>query len=144
MSSSLAICTVTHNAAADLPGYLAAVGRLDYRPAELMIVDCASEDGSVDVARAHLPDSIPSRIVALDHNAGFAGGINRAIEETAGDFILSLNADTVPEPDFANALVERFGEPGGPRLGAVTPRLIRPRTEGRVHLDAAGMRLVPT
>jgi len=144
MSSPLAICTVTHNAAADLPDYLEFVGRLTYRPIELVIVDCASTDGSADVARAHLPESMPSQVIALEENLGFAAGMNRAIAATSAVFVLSLNADTRPRPDFAAALVRRLESGSRTPVGAVTGRLTRPEEDGESLVDAAGMRLRPT
>src|SRR6185369_12743931 len=47
---SVAVCIVTHDSAADLPGCLAAIGELRHRPLELVVVDCASADGSLDAA----------------------------------------------------------------------------------------------
>jgi GT2 family glycosyltransferase len=134
-----AVAIVTHDSAPDLPACLAAVGRLEPPPAELVIVDCASGDGSVAVARAHLPPDIPARLVPLDVNAGFAGGMNRACAETASPWVLTLNADALPAPDFLDRLVSCGEDPAAGRVGAVTGRLVRPGQPPR--LDACGMRL---
>ncbi|HEX3529829.1 MAG TPA: glycosyltransferase [Thermoanaerobaculia bacterium] len=137
-----AVCIVTHNAAPDLPGCLEAVARLTHRPLSVVIVDCASSDGSLEAARtsaAHLPADISAQIVDLGENLGFAGGMNAAIGLTDAPLVLSLNADARPAPDFLTRLLART-EPPELRVAAVTGRLVR--LDGR--LDACGMRLTPT
>ena len=64
--AAVAVCTVTHDSADDLPDYLAAVGALQPPPAEMVIVDCASRDRSAEVARAHAPAGIPMTVRALE------------------------------------------------------------------------------
>jgi N-acetylglucosaminyl-diphospho-decaprenol L-rhamnosyltransferase len=141
---SIAVCIVTHNSAADLPGCLGAVGELRHRPLELIVVDCASGDGSLAVARAQAPAGIPLNAVGLAENRGFAGGMNEAISRTAADWILSLNADARPEPEYVDRLLACAGSRPSFRIGAVTGRLVRPAdTTGERRLDACGMRLTP-
>ena len=134
---SVAICVVTHEAAPDLPACFRAVSRQSYRPLELVVVDCASVDDSARIARDLPTPGIDKRVVASDENLGFSGGMNRALRETRADWILSLNADTVPAPDFVERLVLR-GE-ADPRTGAVTGRLLRPQQGGERRIDAGGM-----
>ncbi len=135
---------VTHDSARDLPACLEAVRTLSYRPLELVVVDCASSDRSVDIAHQALLQDGTQRIISLDENLGFAGGMNKMLEAARGRFVLSLNPDTLPERDFVDRLVAR-ALPTEKRLGAVTGRLTRiePRGESRV-LDACGMILTPT
>ncbi len=140
-----AVCTVTHDDAADLPEFLAAVGRLEPGPAEVMVVDCASADGSAEAARRHLPAGRRGRVVALSENLGFAGGANRAVAETSAPFVLSLNADTRPSPGFAGDLIRALTDEGRYRVGAATGRLLRFVEPGEPdRLDACGMRLTRT
>lgn len=136
-AAPVAVAIVTHDSAADLAAGLAAVGRLDPAPRELVVVDCASRDESVETARRHLPDGLPARVEALAENRGFAGGTNRAIALSSSPWILTLNADASPRPDFLARLLE-LGD-AVDRAGAVTGRLIRPGEP--VRLDACGMRL---
>lgn len=141
--TAVAVCIVTHNAAPDMPGCLESVARLTHRPLEVVVVDCASSDGSLEAARASagvLPADIPFQAVDLGENLGFAGGMNAAIRLTEAPFILSLNADARPEPDFLTRLLARSEAHPELRVAAVTGRLVRP--DGR--LDACGMRLTRT
>ncbi len=59
---------------------------------ETIVLDNASEDGTVGMVRSEFPDV---RLIALDENVGFASGVNRAAATATGDFILLLNPDTV-------------------------------------------------
>lgn len=138
---SVAVCIVTHDSAADLPGCLEALAALEHRTLEIVVVDCASRDSSAEVIRAHAPQRIPFQVVELEENLGFAGGMNAALARTRAPFVLTLNADARPAPDFVTRLLERAAQPGL-RVGAVAGRLVRPSGEGEPRLlDACGMRL---
>ncbi len=131
-----AVCIVTYNSAADLPGCLDSVARLEPPAAEIVVVDCGSSDGSPEAARR------PGvQVVELGENRGFAGGMNEAFARCRSPFVLTLNADARPAPDFVARLMARMTRSGttepGMSVGAVTGRLVRPSGE----LDACGMRL---
>ncbi|MCP4659999.1 MAG: glycosyltransferase family 2 protein [bacterium] len=144
MSSAVAICIVTYNSAADLPGCFAAIAAQDHRPLEVVIVDCASSDESVAVAgRAEMP-GVPHRLIALAENRGFAGGMNEAFRHTAAPYLLTLNADVRPRPSYVRRLLEGFRVSPGMPIAAVTGRLVRPVDGGERRLDACGMFLTRT
>lgn len=140
----VAVCIVTYGAAEELPGCLDSLRRLEPPVDEVVVVDCASSDGSAALAR-RLGADLPLEVVALDQNLGFAGGMNAAIERCTAPFVLSLNADARPAPDFVFRLIERMEAHPGLAVAAVTGRLLRPaRGDEPRLLDACGMRLVPT
>ena len=73
------------------------------KPKEIILVDNASSDGSLCIARRY-----PSvRVLAQVENLGFARGNNVAIEAAAGDaeWIALLNPDAFPEPHWLEALL---------------------------------------
>jgi len=157
-AAPVAVLVVTHDDAGDVPGCLAAVAALVPAPAELVVVDCASADGSAEAARRHWPPGLPGEVVALADNRGFAGGMNLALDKSTAAWALTLNADARPAPDYAARLLARAAmhdAPGGTdggvraihealRVGAVTGRLLRPVDDhSRRSLDACGMRLTP-
>ena len=144
MQPRVAVCIVTHNSEADLPGCLESVRGLDYDPLEVVIVDCASGDQSPQLAGEFSSERIASRTVALRENRGFAGGMNAAIEQTDAPFILSLNPDARPRPDFLSRLVGTFTRLREHRIGALTGRLLRPGDGPEKTIDAAGMHLTLT
>ena len=71
--------------------------------AELIVVDNASSDGSRELVRERFPDV---RLLTLDRNAGFAGGVSAGLRAAGGDWILTLNDDATVEPGAVRALLE--------------------------------------
>jgi GT2 family glycosyltransferase len=149
---AVAVCIVTYGSASDLPACLAAVVAQDYRPLELVVVDCASDDESVDVARGFDMQGIAKRVIPLHENRGFAGGMNEAFAHTKAPYVLTLNADAVLASGYVSCLLDRLRTSAPYRLGALTGRLVRPvegtakgAAKGATHLlDACGMFLAPT
>lgn len=144
MSEAVAIAIVTHNSAPDLPGCFTSIAALDHRPLEVVVIDCASHDASLETARTHAPAGLPFQAVGLSENLGFAGGMNVALAHTRAPWVLSLNADARPAPDYLTRLLARAGSHPDLRVGAVTGRLIRLKGDGPRRLDACGMRLTST
>ena len=141
----VAVCIVSHNSADDLTGCLEAVARQTHHPLEIVLVDCASTDRSLEVARQFRPAGIACKVIDLGENLGFSGGTNRAILESNAPYILTLNPDAHPTPEFVSRLVDRAIAPSMYRVGAVTGRLVRfGSTSDPPVLDACGMRLTPT
>ena len=143
-AADVAIAIVTHNDATDLVDCLDAVARLDPAPCELVIVDCASHDGSRQVARESWPEGLDGETVSLEENRGFAGGMNEAIGRSRAAWVLTLNADARPATDYLGCLLGLATAASPRKVGAVTGRLTRPPVDGTTQVDAAGMRLVPT
>ncbi|HVS03101.1 MAG TPA: glycosyltransferase family 2 protein [Thermoanaerobaculia bacterium] len=140
MSEPYAVLVVTHQAVPDLPACFAAIAALRPAPAELVVVDCASQDGSAEAARRAWPEGISGEVVPLSDNRGFAGGMNVAIARSRAAWVLLLNADARPDADYVARLLARAGSHPRLRVGGVTGRLLRPGGPPR-RLDACGMRL---
>ena len=90
--------------------------------AEIIVVDNASTDGSVDAARAHAPWAT---LLPLEDNAAIAG-FNRGVEAATGDLVLILDDDARPDPDALAAAVELLSARAD--LGAVTLVPVHPKT----------------
>ena len=141
----VAVCIVSHESEADIASCLEAVGRQSLAAAEVVVVDCASSDRSVEEATRAMPRGEQNRVVALDKNLGFAGGANRAIAETRSPAIVLLNPDAIPDPDYLRHLARWIDNDDDLKIGAVTGRLRRTRKHnGADRLDACGMYLSPT
>jgi GT2 family glycosyltransferase len=79
---------------------------------QLVVVDNGSTDGSVAWVRQWYPSA---EIIALDRNQGFAAACNAGIRATSSELVVTLNNDTVPEPDWLALLldgVEQYPEAG--------------------------------
>ncbi len=101
-----AIYIPNFNGAARLGGVLRGLGE-QTRPVEVVLADNGSSDDSVELARRELPGV---KVVELGENLGFGRAINRAVAEVPGDPVILLNNDAVPEPHFAEALLDGLGE----------------------------------
>lgn len=60
--------------------------------AEIIVVDNASDDGSVEMIRSEFADV---RLIVNDRNRGFAAANNQGIVASSGRYILLLNSDTI-------------------------------------------------
>ncbi len=146
MKPRVDICIVTHQSAKDLPSWFEAVENLDYRPIGVTLVDCASSDEGVASARRLCSQAtLPTTLIPLDRNLGFAGGMNEALRQSSGPLVLLLNPDARPEPSYLSNLIKPLEDLEGQRIGGVTGRLVRQATATEdPRLDACGMRLCPT
>jgi GT2 family glycosyltransferase len=89
------------------------------RPAdEVIVVDNNSTDDSVDYLRTRHPRI---RIVQLGHNQGFAGGNIAGYEVSSGAYIVLLNNDTKPLPNWLERLTKCADE--FPDVGIVASHL---------------------
>jgi len=70
---------------------------------EILVVDNASTDESPSVLPAAFPEIRYSR---MEHNLGFARGVNYAAREAKGDFLLLLNSDARLASDALSLAVE--------------------------------------
>ncbi len=88
---------------------------------EIIVVDNASADGSADMIRERFP---LVRLLALERNAGFAGGNNLAINISRGHYLLFLNPDTVVVPGAIETLLNFMDKT--PATGAAGSMLLNP------------------
>ncbi len=72
---------------------------------EIIVVDNASEDGSVQFLKTTHPQV---RVLELEKNYGFGGGSNRGFAAAKNDIVVLLNSDMRVAPDFLAPLLEGF------------------------------------
>jgi GT2 family glycosyltransferase/glycosyltransferase involved in cell wall biosynthesis len=114
----LSIVVVSYNTRELLRQCLASLRR--HAPtAQVIVVDNASQDGSVEMVRADFPSA---EVVALTKNWGFAAANNAGLRLAVGDPVVLLNSDTVVEDDTLDRCAAWMEE--HPRVGALSPRLI--------------------
>ena len=93
----VSVIIVNWNKRALLAETLSALRAQTFRDFETIVVDNGSTDGSADFVAAEFPDA---RLVRVDENTGFAKGNNLGIRVARGEFIVLLNNDAVPHPDW--------------------------------------------
>lgn len=96
----------------------------------MIVVDNGSADNTVEVVRERYPTA---HLVELDRNYGFAGGVNRGVEQGNGQFVVLVNNDVECDPNFLEQLVAPFDDG---RVGSVAGLLLRP---GRKTIDSFGL-----
>lgn len=104
----------------NLPPLLAALGHID-TPSEVIVVDDASSDDSLQVLEKQFPNVI---VMRNEHNIGFAETINRGIFAASKDIILALNNDVTVELDIFAKVLPRFTDR---QIFAITPNIFDPR-----------------
>jgi GT2 family glycosyltransferase len=99
----VSVTIVTYNSGRFIKRCLESVLEQKYDRKEIVVIDNASTDGTVDILE-QFEDSC--RIVYNSENAGFAAAQNQAISIAKGSWILTLNPDVLLRPNFIEALVE--------------------------------------
>ena len=77
------------------------------RPADVVVVDNGSGDGTAEMVRGAFPEV---ELVELGRNLGFGPALNRAIGERPADPLILLNNDAEAEPRFVEALLDAAAE----------------------------------
>jgi GT2 family glycosyltransferase len=100
---------------------LSSLRKLLYPALQIILVDNASTDGSIEAVTKSFPEVT---ILALKENLRFAGGNNHGIRhalERGADLILLLNNDTIVDPHCVTHLVNRIRSDN--RNGMVAPKI---------------------
>lgn len=98
---------------------LAALRCQSYRPFETLVVDNASQDGSLAFVREQYPEV---RLIQLERNRYYTGAANEGIRQAKGDALVLLNNDTEPEPDWLTELMRALRE--HPEAGMATSKIL--------------------
>ncbi len=111
----VSVLVPAHNEAAGIGRAVRSLAESDYKGQfEVIVVD----DGSTD-ATAQIVEGLGLDRVRLlrQANAGKAAALNRAIAASRHDIIVTVDGDTVFEPESLSLLVQRFREP---HVGAIS------------------------
>ena len=138
MALKLSVIIVNYNVKYYLDQCIRSVLRafvLMHTPAEIIVVDNHSADGSVDYLEQRYPQKLfpMVRFVRSAHNLGFARANNIAIRQSRGEYVLLLNPDTIVGEDALKASVdfmdvhEDAGAVGVRMLGAQGRRAMESR-----------------
>lgn len=138
----VSVIIVNWNGAEVLPECLESLLRLNHKEIEIIIVDNASTDNSIDIVEKTCGGR--AKIVRLDKNAGFAAGMNAGFENAAGEFFATLNNDMTVEPSWLNQPIEFLRDES---VGIVSCRQMnyydRAKIDGLYHRVTKDLTLMP-
>lgn len=127
-TDALAVVVVSHDSAQHLPSLLAAVQAQLASEDELVVVDNASTDGSVEAARA---SGERVTVIETGANSGFAAGCHMGARATRAPLLFFINPDSHPEPGCLQEL--RAAAAQHPAWGAWQAAVMLP--DGSINTD---------
>jgi GT2 family glycosyltransferase len=131
--NALAIIIVSHNTKSDLENCLQSLhAHPPHVSHEIVVVDNASRDGSVDAVRSRWPEV---HVIALNSNVGFASANNEGMRRTESELVLLLNSDTIVPEGAIDRLIAALRELSG--ASVVGPRIVD--ANGHVELSFGRM-----
>ena len=125
----VSIIIVNYNGKKFLSDCLISIFRQTYFPFEVIMVDNASHDDSIEYVRQNFPEV---KVFTQSANRGFAGGTNAGIGQAKGEFILTLNNDTIVTLDFIDELAKPMVS--DPLVGMCASKMIF--SDGRINSTA--------
>lgn len=123
----VSIITVNFNGREFLKNFFTSLKQLAYPNWELILVDNASTDDSVEFIKAKFPSTL--RLIENKENLGFARGNNQAVKVAEGKYLFFLNNDTKIDPEAVAVLVGEMEK--NPKLGIGGGRIMS--YDGRRH-----------
>jgi GT2 family glycosyltransferase len=115
----VSVTIVTFNSGRFIKRCLESVLAQRYAKTEIIVIDNASTDGTVDILEQFVDRC---RVVYNEENIGFAAAQNQAISISTGEWVLTLNPDVLLLGNFIQALADA-GQLD-PRIGTVCGKLL--------------------
>jgi len=100
----ISIIIITRNSASHLPHCLDCLRVQTFKNFEIVVVDNGSNDGSVDLLDSQYLN-LNLKTTQLEKNLGFAAANNIGARLARGEWLILLNADAFPEPNWLENLI---------------------------------------
>lgn len=97
---------------------MAALKRQRCKDFDILVVDNGSTDGSAEWLKEK---KIPA--IFLETNTGFSGAVNAGIQAVKTPYVILLNNDTEPEPDFVGELIKSVSR--SKKIFAVSSKMVQ-------------------
>jgi GT2 family glycosyltransferase len=127
------VCVINYNGSRYLPETLGRIRDLQAEVDEVVIVDDASTDDSLAVARKALPTA---RVIALEHNRGPGPARNTGLAALGADRVLFVDNDAVLEPGAIARLSKALDE--SPRAVMAVPRVVSASDPDHIEYEGGG------
>jgi len=132
----VSINLLTYNGRQYIENCLNSVLRQTYPYIEILIIDNASIDGTVNYLKQFSKETPNLRVIFNQKNLGFSAGHNQGIKESQGEFICCLNQDAVLDKDFIKMAMEIFEKDD--KTSAVQGKLLRMHLISKI-IDTTGL-----
>jgi len=100
---------------------LKALSLQEYSDFEVIVVDNGSNDGSIELIRQAYQWV---KLIRFDRNQGFAAACNAGIAESNAEYIVLLNNDTKPSPEWIGELIH-FMDSAPPDVACLSSKMLR-------------------
>lgn len=104
---SVAVIIIGHNSASYLDVCLTSVFAQTFKPDEVVYVDDASDDGSLEIAARFKEQGL--RIIAHDRNLGMSAARMNGVEATTSALLLFVDSDNELPHDYLATMLEDLG-----------------------------------
>lgn len=104
----LSVVIPNHNYGRFVGEAIASVAAQTHGPIQLIVVDDASTDNSVEEIHRALDAATSlesTMLIALEHNVGKLGALNRALEHVRGHYFIILDSDDIILPHYAERTI---------------------------------------
>lgn len=132
----VSIIIVSWNSRDTIGRCFSSISEARYRPIEVILVDNASRDGTVEYVKGNFREVV---VIKNSANRGFSYANNQGVRIAQGEFILFLNADAFISPDFLNILIGEMKK--YPAIGLAGGKVYK--AEGEKIIDSTGIFLPP-
>ncbi len=133
---AVTVLCLNYNGEKVIADCLSSLRRQTWPAVQVLVVDNASADLSVELIRRDFPEV---ELVVNGRNLGFGGGNNVGLARVRTPYVLLLNNDTELEPDCIERMV-RAAEADS-SIGAVASKILLKYNDLRI--DAAGIEICP-
>lgn len=99
---------------------------------KIFVVDNGSDDDSVNYLETNYIDKI--ELIKLEKNYGFAEGYNKVIEDIQAEYLVLLNSDVEPSPNWIEPLIRLMDS--DTLIGACMPKILS--YDQRIFFEYAG------
>ena len=123
----VSIIVVNWNGKEHLKDCFTSLKKQTYVPLELLLIDNASVDDSVEYVKEHFPTV---SVFINSENRGFGGAVNRGVEKAKGEYILFLNNDLYLDERCVEKMVDMVEGEG---VGAIVPKILYFDNKNRIN-----------